>query len=292
MKLTIYTPTYNRAYRLPHLYKSLLRQTNKNFKWLVLDDGSTDDTSELVKKWIDERKINIKYVYHANIGKQATVNVAHALIDTVLNTCVDSDDFLLDNAVEIILNEWYKIDSTEIAGIVGLDVYKDGSIVGSKFPDNIDILCFSDFKKNNIYGDKKFVYKTEIIKKYKYPQIKKEKFPAPGYIYRLIDINYKLKLINEALCVVEYLDDGISSNKFNQLRNNPNSFIFYRKERIKLARDNKDLLKNYFHLVYTCFYAKVNPFKVNTSKTLTLLVFPFSVIFYIYLELTNKKGVV
>ncbi|MBZ9777709.1 glycosyltransferase family 2 protein [Psychroflexus sp. CAK8W] len=289
--LTVYTPTYNRAYRLPDLYQSLLRQTNQNFRWLVLDDGSTDNTRELVQSWIDDNKIDITYYFHENKGKQETVNRAHTMITTELNTCLDSDDYFLNDAVEVILNEWSKIDSKKIAGIVGLDIYSDKNIVGSKFPDNIEFLRFSDFKKYKIYGDKKFIFKTDIIRNYKYPTIKKEKFPAPGYIYRLIDQNYLLKLINEPLCVVEYLEDGISKNKFNQLRKNPNSFIFYRRERIRLANNKTDLLKNYFHLIYSCFYAKVNPFNINAPSLIILAVFPFSLAYFVYLELSKKKGV-
>lgn len=290
--LTVYTPTYNRAYRLPDLYQSLLRQTNPKFKWLVLDDGSTDNTKKLVTSWINENKINISYHFHENRGKQETVNVAHNLINTELNMCVDSDDFLVNNAVELILKEWDKIDSNLIAGIVGLDIYLNHEVVGTKFPDKIEYLRFSDFKKHNIKGDKKFIYKTEIIKQYKYPKIKNEKFPAPGYIYRLIDQNYKLKLLNKPLCVVEYLEDGISKNKFVQLRRNPNAFIFYRKERIRLAINRKDFLKNYFHLIYSCFYARTNPFNMGLSNIIILILLPLSFLYYIYIELVNKKGVI
>lgn len=289
--ITVYTPTYNRAYRLPDLYQSLIRQSNQNFKWLVLDDGSTDDTRELVNSWIKENKIDITYYYHENKGKQETVNKAHALIISDLNVCVDSDDYLVDDAIEIILREWSYVNSNDIAGIVGLDIYKNDKIVGSKFPENLKYSKFSDFKKNKIFGDKKFIYRTDIIKKYKYPSIQNEKFPAPGYLYRLIDQDYNLKLINKKLCVIEYLEDGISKNKFNQLRNYPNSFIFYRKERIRLSKSILDMLKNYFHLIYSCFYAKRNPFKQNQSVFLIILIFPLSLMYYFYVEITNKQGV-
>jgi glycosyltransferase involved in cell wall biosynthesis len=290
--ITIYTPTYNRAYRLPDLYKSLLKQTNQNFQWLILDDGSTDNTKELVGNWIEKNEINIKYQFHDNIGKQATVNKAHEIIDTVLNVCIDSDDYLLDDSIEIIISEWSKISNKDIAGLVGLDIYKNGSLVGTNFPTDIDVLKFSEFKKNNIYGDKKFIYRTDIIKKYKYPQIKNEKFPAPGYIYRLIDQKFHLKLVNKPLCVVEYLDDGISKNKFKQLKKNPNSFLIYREERIRMALDYKDLLLNYFHLGYTCIYAKKNPICTKSSLALLILILPISAIYFLYIEVTNKKGVI
>lgn len=290
--ITIYTPTYNRAYKLSNLYQSLLRQTNQNYVWLVMDDGSTDNTKELIQNWINEKKIDIYYHYHENKGKQETVNIAHQRITTKLNVCVDSDDYLVDRAIELIIKEWSKINDNDIAGLVGLDVYKNDEVVGTKFPKGICYEKFSNFKKKGIKGDKKFIYRTDIMKKYKYPTIENEKFPAPGYIYRLIDEKYNLKLFNEPLCVVEYLDDGISKNKFNQLRNNPNSFLLYREERIRMAIDKIDLFKNYFHLGYTIIYSKKNPLETKSSKILLLLTMPLSIFFYIYLELTNKKGVI
>src|SRR5690606_25320503 len=134
-----------------------------------------------------------------------------------LNACVDSDDYLVDNAVEIILNEWEKIKENEnIAGIVGLDIFENGEIVGTAFPSNLFTAKFSEFgAKYGIKGDKKFVYRTDIIQTYtKNPKIDGERFPAPGYLYRLIDVKYDLWLINAKLCVVEYLEDGISKNKY------------------------------------------------------------------------------
>src|SRR5690606_33371174 len=216
--LTIYTPTYNRAYCLPQLYNSLNSQTLQDFIWLVIDDGSTDNTKELIDDWIKSSRFEIIYFRQQNEGKMEKVNFAHNFIFTELNMCVDSDDYLLDNAVEIILNEWGKVSSnSKIAGMVGLDIFKDGSIVGQKFPDNLNFSKFSHFEKIGATGDKKFVYRTEVVKKYpNYPKINNEKFPAPGYLYRLIDVDYDLWIFNTPLCVVEYLNDGLSRNKFKQ----------------------------------------------------------------------------
>ena len=101
-RITVYTPTYNRAYRLPDLYESLLRQTDRRFEWLIVDDGSTDDTKELVATWIQEQKIPIRYFFQENKGKQEACNWAHSLLETELHTCVDSDDYLCDNALSLI----------------------------------------------------------------------------------------------------------------------------------------------------------------------------------------------
>lgn len=294
-KITIYTPTYNRAFCINNLYESLLRQTNKNFEWLIVDDGSEDETKSLVDSWIEKGDILIRYIYQENKGKQEAVNLAHSLITNELNTCVDSDDYLVDDAVDYILKIWNKVKRDDsIAGFVGLDAYKDGKIVGSKFPNKLKIAKFSDFDtKHKILGDKKFIYITKIIHKFpKYPSIANEKFPAPGYLYRLIDQEYDLYLVNKVLCIVEYLEDGISKNKFKQFMTSPNSFAFYRHERMRLSKSFKEKFKNAIHYVNSCLFAKKSIFKNNDYVMVTFFALPFGLMLNLYLKNTNKKGVV
>jgi glycosyltransferase involved in cell wall biosynthesis len=108
-KITVFTPTYNRAYILDRVYKSLINQTNKSFVWLIVDDGSTDNTESLVKKWIKEDKIEIKYYKQKNGGKQRAHNKAVKLTDTDLFICLDSDDYFTKDAIEILLNSWNEV---------------------------------------------------------------------------------------------------------------------------------------------------------------------------------------
>src|SRR5690606_25281632 len=184
MELTVFTPTYNRAYTLHKCYESLLRQTNKNFEWLVVDDGSTDDTRELVYKWIDENKIKIRYLYQENQGVSKAHETAIYNINTELNICIDSDDYMPDDAVEIILAFWEENGSDEFAGIIGLDKYPNGELIGDRFPDNLKVSSFADvFELHKIKGDKKSVNRTALAKKYlPYPVIEGERFPAVSYL--------------------------------------------------------------------------------------------------------------
>ena len=132
--LTIFTPTFNRAYCLHQCYDSLIKQTNKDFMWLIIDDGSTDNTKELVDSWIAEHKIDIQYHYQANQGMHGGHNAAYRLIQTTLNVCIDSDDYMAEGAIEIILNYWLEIkDKPHFAGLVGLDADEIGVIIGSKY---------------------------------------------------------------------------------------------------------------------------------------------------------------
>ena len=135
--LTIFTPSYNRAYTLNKCYGSLKKQSSKDFLWLIIDDGSTDNTKELVDSWIDENIIEIKYHYQNNQGMHGAHNTAYELMDTELNVCIDSDDYMPDDAVEKIINFWNKNKSDDLAGIIALDAYEDGNVIGKKFPDDM-----------------------------------------------------------------------------------------------------------------------------------------------------------
>lgn len=294
--LTVYTPTFNRAYCLHQLYDSLCTQSLdfSKFEWLVVDDGSQDDTERLISEWIKNSPFKIFYHKQENEGKMAKLNFIHNIIDTELCMCVDSDDYLISSALSDIMIKWKEVKNyPKIAGIVGLDIFKNGDIVGTAFPNDLNKIKFSFFDKFNVKGDKKFVYQTAVINKYPdYPTFPGEKFPAPGYLYRLIDIDYDLAILNKPLCVVEYLEDGISKNKFKQFVKNPNSFMFYRQERMRLAPNYFDRCKNAMHYVSSCIFAKKSAFKRNSYPLTTLLMFPFGLFLNFYIRKTNKKGAV
>ena len=207
--LTIFTPAYNRGYTIHKTYESLKRQTNKNFKWLIIDDGSTDNTRELIEKWIKEdNKFEISYIYKKNGGMHSAHNTAYENIDTELNVCIDSDDYMPDDAVEKILSFWEKNKSDEIAGIAALDAYESGQVIGDRFPDNLKTSALFDLHyKYKIKGDKKLVYRTELTKQYPYPIFEGEKYVSLSYKYTMIDREYPLALMNEVLCIVEYMED-------------------------------------------------------------------------------------
>ena len=182
--LTIFTPTYNRAYTLHLGYEALSRQTCKDFIWLIVDDGSTDDTLEWVEKWIAERKIDIRYHYQENQGMHAAHNTAYRLIDTELNTCVDSDDYMPDDAVEKIITFWNAHGSKEVAGIIGLDADFQGNLIGTPFPYECRRTTLGGFYAQGGQGDKKLVYRTDVIKQYpEYPIFEGEKYVSLGYKY-------------------------------------------------------------------------------------------------------------
>lgn len=289
--LTVFTPTYNRGYILPQCYKSLLRQTSKEFIWVIIDDGSTDNTRELVEEWIKENQIEIRYYYQENKGMHGAHNKAYEVIDTEINVCIDSDDYMTDDAVEFILKFWKENKEESIYGFAGLDIYKNGKIIGKRFPENLKKTKYFDlYKKYKINGDKKFIYRTELIKKYPFPIFKGEKYVGLDYKNIKLDQDYDLKLANKALCVVEYLPDGSSLNMFRQYRRNPRGFCFYRIENMKNPRGN--LLykfKESIHYVASSIWCRNKRFLKDTPcKILCICAIPFGYMLYKYTEIKTR----
>ena len=168
--LTIFTPSYNRAYILPKLYESLKRQTDKRFEWVIVDDGSVDDTESLVNGWINESLININYQKQQNQGKHIAINTGVEMANGELFFIVDSDDQLTLNAVEKVFIFWnsHKTDEN-ISGILSYRQFPDGKRVGSALPSYVKQckLRESSSKYGSI-GDKVVIYRTELFRKFKF----------------------------------------------------------------------------------------------------------------------------
>ena len=290
--ITVFTPTYNRAYLLPQLYNSLLRQTNKDFIWLVIDDGSIDNTKELIQHWITDSKIDIQYIYQDNQGMHGAHNTAYKNINTELNVCIDSDDFMPNDAIHKILKFWKENKNNQVAGIIGLDSDKNGKIIGTKIPEKIKKSSLSDlYFKHKVKGDKKLILRTDVVKKYpNYPIFKDEKFVPLGYLYNLIDQDYKLLTLNEVLCIVEYMEDGSSLNIFKQYKKNPKGFAFSRIARMKNPQSSFDLIKNTIHYVSSSLFSK-NTFFLNESpkKIVTFLAIPFGIFLNLYIRYKTRN---
>lgn len=251
--LTVFTPAFNRAYSLHLCYESLKRQSCKDFKWLIIDDGSIDNTKQLVQSWINsDNEFEIQYVYKKNGGMHTAHNTAYDMIDTELNVCIDSDDYMADEAVKKIIDFWKKNRNDKYAGIIGLDATFDNKIIGKGFPAGLKSTTLSGYYNMGGSGDKKLVYRTDIMKKYpKYPVFEGEKYVSLGYKYLLCDQEYELLVLNEVLCNVEYQLDGSSTNMFKQYLNNPKGFSFIRKIDMKYDKTKKNYLKH----VYIMFLA-------------------------------------
>lgn len=286
--LTIFTPAFNRANLLPRLYESLCNQTNSDFDWLIIDDGSTDTTQELVQSWIQENKILITYIYQNNQGMHGAHNTAYKNITAVLNTCIDSDDYMPNNAVELILNKWNSIDQNKFAGIIGLDSLISGGILGTKF--TTEETTLEDFYLNGGTGDKKLVYRTEIINRYpEYPIFEGEKYVGLGTKYLFVDKDFQMATLNEVLVVVDYQPTGSSNTMFYQYLKYPKGFIYNRITTMKYSKSTKRKFIEAIHYISSCIILKkVNFLKESPQKLLTIAAIPFGIALYILIRYNTR----
>ena len=279
--LTVFTPAYNRAHTLPRTYESLCQQKCKDFIWLIVDDGSQDNTAELVRLWqARDNGFEIRYIYKENGGMHTAHNTAYEHIDTELNTCIDSDDKLAPDAVEKILRKWDQVKDQGYAGIIGLDADFEGKIIGKGFPEGLTETTVVGYYAAGGSGDKKLVYRTDIINQYPpYPVFEGEKYVSLAYKYRLIDQTYKMAVLDEVLCNVEYQPDGSSGTMWKQYLKNPRGFAFWRKICMQYPESKKRLFVDCVHYVAESMIARERHYiKTSPRKFLSLLAVPFGVV--------------
>lgn len=320
--LTIFTPAYNRKHTICRTYESLLRQTDKDFQWLIIDDGSSDGTREWVESlgeksttkgsrfdWMgreqdgeDENHFSINlpdfrltYIFKPNGGLYTGYNVAYATIKTELCVCIDSDDFMPDDAVELICTTWNKYSNEEkdyLAGIAGLDfnVVNKQAIGGiyntDKEVDWIPFLYHS--------GDSKFVFRTALMRAVA-PQIgfEGEKDFNPHYMQMQVLDRLPMVILNKNLCWVEYQigADSMSQAIFQQYIRSPKSYAKYRVLEMGLQIGNSFLnkLRLCTHYVSSCMFARDEQWLKNCPyKMLTLLTVPFAFLLNIYIRYKAK----
>ena len=280
--LTVFTPAYNRASTLPRTYESLCDQECKEFIWLIVDDGSTDETASLVKEWQKkENGFEIQYIYKKNGGMHTAHNVAYENIHTELNVCIDSDDRMAKGAVKKIKTAWLKVRNKNYAGLIGLDAdMNTGRIIGKGFPDGLKETTLGGYYASGGEGDKKLVYRTDVINSVpQYPVFEGEKYVGLVYKYTLIDQKYKLFVMNDVLCDVEYQTDGSSNTMFRQYLKNPKGFAFLRKAAMTYPTSKKRLIRDCIHYCSSSLIAGNKKYIVESPrKLLTVLCTPLGCI--------------
>lgn len=230
--ITVFTPTYNRGYILGVLYKSLCNQTYKDFEWLVVDDGSTDDTSQKLKQWKADGKISINYIFKENGGKHTAHNMATKLAKGELFVICDSDDYFTPEALYKISAAWKSFDKdTSIAGLIGYRGQNDKMpLRGKRFPHEQGSCYLSDIFEQTGMFDTVQIYRTTIMQQFQFPEYKNEKFMPEYFCWRSIDLaGYKVGVLPQILEICEYLDDGLTknSNGISSVYRNPCGFADY-----------------------------------------------------------------
>ena len=284
VSLTVFTPAYNRADLLPRCYESMKRQTNKNFIWMIIDDGSTDNTRTLVEGWLqDPRDFEVVYYYKENGGLHTAYNEAIAHIETELCVCIDSDDFMPDNAVDRILEFWAAHGSDRVAGIVGVDHDLNDRIIGDPLPDQktVNLIDLLVGRYPIVNGDRTNVVRTELYKKYAPMKVfPGEKNFNPHYLHLQISREYDFLVLNENLRFVDYQPGGMSASMWKQYRSSPRSFAETRKLYLSFPNTGfKFRFRHCVHYVSSSVLAGNCRFLVESPvKGLTLLAMPLGVL--------------
>lgn len=221
MLVTIFTPTYNRANLLPRLYDSLCKQTCKDFEWIIVDDGSTDNTNDVVQGF--DGDFSIHYKKKTNGGKHTAINMGTKLANGELFFIADSDDYLPSDALKIVAEEYAKVkDNASIGGVAGLDRFADGRTVGNGLPcDSIDCNAMDIRYKHHVTGDMKEVFRTEVLKEFPFPEIEGERFCPEQLVWFRIAQKYKLHYFNKPIYIAEYQEGGITAGITRARMNSP-----------------------------------------------------------------------
>ncbi len=240
-KLTVFTPTYNRGYIIETLYRSLQRQGFTDFEWLVVDDGSSDDTGKLFERWEREgNPFSIRYVYQENGGKCRAINHGLELAKGELFFTVDAGDYLTDDALEKVI-AWEKTVAGQpgfcgVAGNLGTSVdetpntplnapYWDGDLM-ARYPDA--------HREKRIDGERALVFYTDIHRKYLYPSIPGENFMTEAVTWnRMARDGYRMRFFDDIIWIYEYLEDGLTKAGFRPFENNPRGYTMFMMERTK-----------------------------------------------------------
>jgi len=256
--ITIFTPTYNRADLLHRLYDTLILQTYKNFEWIIVDDGSKDNTKDVVSSFVDEGKINIHYVQQENGGKHRAINTGVRLAQGDIFFILDSDDILPNNALELVVETYHPIKyDMSFAGVSGIDGSFDGRIIGSGLPDDsIDCNSVDIRYKFHVTGDMKEVFRTSVMKEFPFPDIDGERFCPEALVWNRIAKKYKLRYFNKVIYLVEYQPEGLTSNIVKVRMRSPITTMMCYAEMLELDIPFKDKFKaavNYwrFRLCYS-----------------------------------------
>lgn len=275
MKLSILTATYNRGKFLKRLYESILNNLidDMDVEWLIMDDGSTDDTNEVVQEFQPKKNFEIKLYKQENQGKMNAINNLMEYITGELCIECDSDDFFAENALKIINNK-YKIiqENQNLYALVFLKNEYKGKLSGNYFlNENIDTTMFDLYFKKNITGEKIIIYNSSIRKKYKYLVEEGEKFCTEARLHHQMDQKYKIRCYNEVLIEGEYQADGYTSNMNKIFIENPKGFYEYFKEILKLDMSNVILKKRIYVIKHYILFAYLSKAKIKLSDANSII---------------------
>lgn len=241
MRITVFTPTYNRAHTLTRLYESLRRQTFTDFEWLIVDDGSADETAELLDDLeAGHSGFPIRRIKTPNGGKHRAINVGCAAAVGDLFFIVDSDDYLPPDSLQVIDAMEQTIPNSErsrFAGVCGLKAAPDGTLIGTTFEGDVLDITTLERGAHAIAGDKGEVVYTEVLRAYPFPEFPGERFLTEAVVWdRIAHDGRVLRFFNQVIYSCEYLAGGLSDQYHQLLRLNPRGHGLYLRQHLQFAR--------------------------------------------------------
>lgn len=290
MKISVLTATYNRANLLSRLYESILNNINSNIdvEWLIMDDGSTDETKEIVEKFIEENKLEVKYFFQENQGKMQAINnlIENAQGDLIIEC--DSDDYFTNNAFEIIKNAYEQNNMQNFYAMCFLKYDQTGKNMGNNFKKSITKM-FDLYFKEGENGEKALVFNSQIRKQYKYELENGEKFVTEARMFHKMDENYDIICINETIMICEYQIQGYTKNIIKQFKENPYGYFNYFKEILQKDMNGVSFKKRLYAIKHYILFSVLTNQK-NIVKQVKGIFNKFLImLLYIPGRITTKK---
>lgn len=251
--ITILTPTYNRAYTLPNLYQSLLKQKS-NFEWLIIDDGSTDNTEPYIQSIINENKIPIRYIKQKNQGKHIAINTGVQEAQRKWIFIVDSDDYLTPDAINTLISDIQRYGAD--FQLCYRKQYQDGTLIGKSL-DQETISLTATKAGHTFKGDLAYVFQKAVLEQFPFPQITTEKFIPELYIWNKISDKYRILFFTKkVIYICEYLEDGYTKKFKEHLRKNPMGFLLFYRTQIPREKNIINKLKYLIRCIQCVLYIK------------------------------------
>lgn len=284
MKITVFTPTYNRAHTLKRLYESLEEQTYRDFEWIVIDDGSQDNTEELIKN-IKQAQPSFPITYEKTIngGKHRAINKGVWMAEGELFYIVDSDDYLPKEALQTIkgIAEGISDDEKgEYAGLCGIRVtISDGTQIGTTFKGLILDATYLEAKEHNVSGDKADIYYTDVLKRFPFPEFDNEKFIPESVVWnKIASEGLKLRYFNIPVYCGEYLDDGLTAQGDKKIINNPKGYGLHLQQLVSYKIINRMNKWNALYKYYCLLKEETNVFQIAKNLSFNPVIFYFRMI--------------
>ena len=284
---TVVTPTFDRAHTLPRVYDGLRAQTIDDFEWVVVDDGSTDGTRELVAGWAVESPFPIRYFHQANSGKQRAERVGVEQARGRFVATLDSDDWYRPEALETFLATWDSIPAGEqetFVGVVGLCADVSGAVIGSAFPADVLDTTYTELSlRYGVTGDKAGCGRTDVVRSFELPDIPGERLALEQLLYARIARRYRIRCVNKVLKTVDYQPSGLSAGSRANFVQNPRTAKLFFLEQLDLpGAPLRHLLRSHANHTRYALHARLlaSAARDSPSKTLWLATLPVGVLAY------------